>query len=302
MKGLQGKKLSDVLGSKDMADQLLAAGSEPVSLSFSERIITDSGYKAVYDKRIPKRLNTIIKTMDLKDSPNVTKSDINVKPEKPIGSVSELSDAIDNSGLGGFDAYDPNAPLLKTYNRLKRFSDNEMDGDDINQFDVTASESFLQEVITAARFFDELTDAILRGNLSENDILQEIVDRYPNAGITNTDELAFLDLDEVMEITKRSLMETGGGAVTGSIARLDVELGIMGFRNNNDAMIATRKWLTDAPKTLDGQLKYMAESVSKQIINVPNNNTIIFTPEMREQIMAKGLPRLRKGGLVSKRT
>lgn len=302
IEGLKGKKLSDVLGSKGMADQLLAAGNTPVSLSFSERIITDSGYKAVYDKRIPKRLNTIIKTMDLKDSPNITKSDITVKPEIPIGSVSELSDAIDNSGLGGFDAYNENGPLLKTYNRLKRFSVNEMDADDINQFDATASESFLQEVITAARFFDEITDAILiRGILSENDILQEIVDRYPSAGITNTDELAFLDLDEVMQITVRHLLQQGGGAVTGSIARLDVELGINGFRNNNDAMIAAKKWLTDAPKTLDGQLKYMAENASKSI-DVRNNNTVIFTPEMREQIKAKGLPRLRKGGLVSKRT
>ena len=301
MKGLQGKKLSDVLGSKDMADQLLAAGSEPVSLSFSERIITDSGYKAVYDKRIPKRLNTIIKTMDLKDSPNVTKSDINVKPEIPIGSVSELSDAIDNTSIAGFDAYNENGPLLKTYNRLKRFSENEMDGDDINQFDVTASESFLQEVITAARFFDEITDAIIRGNLSENEILQEIVDRYPSSAITSTDELSFLDLDEVMEITARHLLQQSGGAVTGSITRLDVEIGNMGFSNNNDAIIAAKKWLIDAPKKLDGQLKYMAESASKEIINVANNNTVIFTPEMREQIMAKGLPRLRKGGLVGKR-
>lgn len=302
MKGLLGKKLSDVLGSKDMADQLLAAGSEPVSLSFSERIITDSGYKAVYDKRIPKRLNTIIKTMDLKDSPNVTKSDINVKPEIPIGSVSELGDEIDNTSIAGFDAYNENGPLLKTYNRLKRFSEKEMDGDDINQFDVTASESFLQEVITAARFFDEITDATIRGNLSENEILQEIVDRYPSSAITSTDELSFLDLDEVMEITVRHLLQQSGGAVTGSITRLDVEIGNMGFRSNYDAIKAAKKWLIKAPEKLDGQLKYMAESASKQIINVPNNNTVIFTPEMRDQIKAKGLPRLRKGGLVSKRT
>ena len=297
-KELTGKKLSDVLNSKDMANQLLAAGSEPVYLKFSERIVNDSGYKAIYDKRIPKRLNTIIKTMDLKDSPNVTKSDISVKAEKPMGSVSEINDAINNTSVAGFDVYYPYSPLMKTFNQLKRF-ESDLDGDDIKQFDVTAGSAFYERVVETARFFDETIADILRGSFTEAELLEEINDQFPFAGIQSTDELADLDLDDLIDITARDLREKRGGKVEAAVYDLAINTG---FMDSADVEDATMAWLSNANKNLNVTLEFMAESVGKNPINVPNNNTVIFTPEMRDQIKAKGLPRLRKGGLVGKRT
>jgi hypothetical protein len=294
---LTGKKLSDVLGSKDMANQLLAAGSEPVYLKFSERIVNDSGYKAVYDKRIPKRLNTIIKTMDLKDSPNVTKSDISVKAEKPMGSVSEVNDAINNSDIMDFGVYDPYSPLMKTFNQLKRF-ESDLDGDDIKQFDVTAGSAFYERVVETARFFDEIVNDMIGGRFIEAELLEEINDQFPSSGIQSTDELADLDLDDLIDITARDLRSKKGGKVEAAVYDLAINTG---FMDSADVEDATMAWLSNANKNLNVTLEFMAESVGKNPINVPNNNTVIFTPEMREQIMAKGLPRLRKGGLVGKR-
>ncbi len=295
---LKGKKLSDVLGSNDMADQLLAAGNTPVSLSFSERIITDSGYKAVYDKRIPKRLNTIIKTMDLKDSPNVTKSDITVSGENRVGSLSEISDAINNSEpLSGFGVHEPNSPLIKTYQQLKQF-ESELDGDNIPQYGAAAGSAFFQQMIETARFFDETIDDILSGSFTESELLEEIADRFPSSGITSTDELPDLDLDDILDITARRLREIGGGNVLGEVNILNIKIGLM---DKDSLAKAVDEWLSNARENLDAVLGDMAENAPKSI-DVPNNNTIIFTPEMRDQIKAKGLPRLRKGGLVSKRT
>ena len=129
-------------------------------------------------------------------------------------------------------------------------------------------------------------------------MLEEINDQFPSSGIQSTDELADLDLDDLIDITARDLRSKKGGKVEAAVYDLAINTG---FMDSADVEDATMAWLSNANKNLNVTLEFMAESVGKNPINVPNNNTVIFTPEMREQIMAKGLPRLRKGGLVGKR-
>ena len=290
--GLAGQKLSDLLGSREMADELLNTSSK-TEVNFSDRVIGKSGYKAVYDKRIPKRLNTIIKTMDLKDSPTVTKSDINIKADKPPSSVSELSDAI-NRPNAGFNVYDNENPLMKTLKQLQDFEAN-MDADDINQFDATASAAFLERVAETARFFYEYSNEILIENPAIDEILDDISRAFPSSGITHPDDIDFLDLDDIIGITARHLREQGGGAVKDKVSFLNIELGLM---NDDKVVDAVDVWLSNASKNLDWQLANISSDIT---LDVPNNNTVIFTPEMRDQIKEKGLPRLRKGGLVGRK-
>jgi hypothetical protein len=291
--GLAGQKLSDLLGSREMADELLNTSSN-VAVNFSDRVIGKSGYKAVYDKRIPKRLNTIIKTMDLKDSPTVTKSDISIKGDKPPSSVSELSNAVDRQMSAGFDIYDNENPLVKTLKQLHEYESN-MDADDINQFDATASTAFFERVVETARFFYEYSNEILIENPATDEILDDISRAFPSSGITHPDEIDFLGLDDIIGITARDLRQQGGGAVKDKIIELDIEMGLRGVDNIVDTVDV---WLSNASKNLDGQLANMSSDIT---LDVPNNNTVIFTPEMRDQIKEKGLPRLRKGGLVGRK-
>ena len=290
--GLAGQKLSDLLGSREMADELLNTSSN-VAVNFSDRVIGKSGYKAVYDKRIPKRLNTIIKTMDLKDSPTVTKSDISIKGDKPPSSVSELSDAI-NRPNAGFNVYDNENPLVKTLKQLEDYEAN-MDADDINHFDATASAAFLERVAETARYFYEFSNEMLIENLPIDEALDDISRTFPSSGIMNPDDIDFLDLDDIIGITARHLREQGGGAVKDKIIELDIEMGLRGVDNIVDTVDV---WLSNASKNLDGQLANLSKDIT---LDVPNNNTVIFTPEMRDQIKEKGLPRLRKGGLVGRK-
>ena len=296
--GLAGQKLSDLLGSREMADELLNTSSS-AKVSFSDRVIGKSGYKAVYDTRIPKRLNTIIKTMDLKDSPTVTKSDISIKGDKPPSSVSELSNVVDRQMSAGFDIYDNENPLVKTLEQINEYESN-MDADDINQFDATASQAFFERVVETARFFYDYSNEMLIENLpfdatAIDEILDDISRAFPSSGITHPDEIDFLNLDDIISITARDLRQQGGGAVKDKIIELDIEMGLRGVDNIVDAVDV---WLSNASKNLDGQLANMSSDIT---LDVPNNNTVIFTPEMRDQIKEKGLPRLRKGGLVGRK-
>jgi len=75
--------------------------------------------------------------------------------------------------------------------------------------------------------------------------------------------------------------------------------------------------ITDAEDFVDLALEQGAESVNPgrnfedwamqkrnmvgEPITVKDNHTIIFTDEMKQQILDKGLPRLRKGGLAQKK-
>ena len=52
---------------------------------------------------------------------------------------------------------------------------------------------------------------------------------------------------------------------------------------------------------LKRQLKKKQENSGDNIRTIENNTRVLFTPEMKAEILGRGLPRLRTGGLVGKK-
>lgn len=267
MRDLVGKPLSEVIGSKKTAQKLI---DKDTSIDAEDRVIGESGYKDVYDNRIPKRLNEIAKRMD-SDAKVDKKGNIYLKIVSPL--------AEKGRGTAASEFLEDNNPRL--HNIIFQPHSDEFPGfiDDANP----------EEIILR----DALSDGL--------DKFEEIYDGY-------ADDI-FLDPFSPIE----DVISSGAGEMKGNqfgIDNLAIRFSVMyseKFRNTGAARDFIDKALED-PTYLKmifdrNVLRYKnltGGDFGGTVDTIKNNTRMMFTPEMKEEILNRGLPRLRKGGLVGK--
>ena len=261
----EGMKLSDVIGSKKTAQDLLDKDQE---ISGADRVIGKSGYKTVYDNRIPKRLNDIVKRMDADGT-----------VDKGTLKVSEIDSYQDINADTFMDAID-------------------MDG-----------REFVDKIVYG------LADDTPEGHIHTK-IMKDAHERYDDAFRNEffefTDEenpYPYNGMDTLDELLQDGWVQLRGSGRNRNAYAQEIFL-MYGDRFNE--LGDAEDWLDDyldhyyhdtkGPLAyLKRQLQKKQESSGDNIRTIENNTRVLFTPEMKAEILGRGLPRLRTGGLVGKK-
>jgi len=263
----EGKQLSDVIGSKKTAQDLLDKDQE---IAGADRVIGDSGYKDVYDNRIPARLKQIVKRMDADGE--VTKTDLQVKglnTHEDIGIYAEAADMTDGVKRSIItEKMIDDTPEGFIVQRMLNDGLDEwtsLQYDDFYLGDYDDGTAMFHEVLDEYSTLYNVMDSFRRdyegayGRIRA--LAQQVKTAFPDR---------ISDTVEAQEIVERVL-----------------------FQKNADARPIFRE-----------KFEQMLEAYRNSAGNgrtIKNNNAVLFTPEMKAEILGRGLPRLRTGGLVGKK-
>lgn len=260
---LVGKNLSDLIGSKETADKLL---KEDTVVDAKDRVVGESGYKTVYDNRIPKRLNDIVKRMD--------------------------ADGTVDKGTLKVSEYDIYAGI-----ESDTFMDAiEMDG-----------KEFVDKI--AYGLADDTAEGYIHSKIMK-DAHDRYDDAFRNEFFEYTDEASPYPYDGVTD-TIEDLLEDGFLQLRGSgrnRKKYAQEIFLM-YGDRFNQLGDAEDWLDDyLDRFFNGPYAYMKRQIEKKrakggdnIRTIENNTRVLFTPEMKAEILGRGLPRLRTGGLVGKK-
>ena len=267
MSDFVGKPLSEVIGSKKTAQKLI---DKDTSIDAEDRVIGESGYKDVYDNRIPKRLNEIAKRMD-SDAKVDKKGNIYIKVVSPL--------AQKGRGTAASEFLEDSNPRL--HNIIFQPHSDQFPGfiDDTNP----------EEIILR----DALSDGL--------DKFEEIYDGYADDAFLD----AFSPIDDVIS--------SGAADMRGNVKGIDnlaTRFSVMYPEKFTDAD-AARNFIEKALEEPTYLRMVFDRSVLRYknltggdfggtVDTIKNSTRMMFTPEMKEEILNRGLPRLRKGGLVGK--
>lgn len=266
---LVGMQLSEVIDSRETAQQLLdKEGSIPVS----QRVIGEDGYKTVYDKKLPSKMRKIVNRMQLDEGVDVSRADITV---------------------GGRELYPDYAGV----------------GDD---FDPDLFEEMIEDFENQATLpIETLTAQIARNGMALYGMNIEEFTRIleKKYGLDDLGNLGGVDPDYV-QLTYDDVFDVGTMALTDRDRSLyamqlqrahpDVFEDITEAEDFVDAIVLrpTENY-GNTPSSNFEDWAMQQQNMAGEPITVKDNHTVIFTDEMRKKIMEQGLPRLRKGGLVS---
>lgn len=267
MQELVGKPLHEVIGSKETAKKLI---DKDTAVDAEDRVVGESGYKDVYDNRIPKRLNDIAKRMD--SDAKVDKGNIYLKIVSPLA----------EKGRG------------------------------------TAASEFLEEqnkklhTLIFQPHSDEFPGFIDDANPQElilRDILSDGLSKYEEVFDDYIDD-PFLDAFSSIE----DVIDSAVGDMRGNIKEIDnlaIKFSVMypeKFKNTGAARDFIDNALEDPSymkMVFDSNvLRYKnltGGDFGGKVDTIKNNTRLMFTPEMKAEILGRGLPRLRTGGLVGKK-
>lgn len=272
---LVGMQLSEVIDSRETAQQLLdKEGTIPVS----QRVIGKDGYKTVYDKKLPSKMRKIINRMQLDEGVDVSRADITV---------------------GGRDLYPDYAGVDDSF-------DPDLFDEMIEAFEDQATLPI--ETLTAQIARNGM--ALYGMNIEEFTRLLDKKYGLDEFGIENADgSISYIDPD-VLDLTYEDVFDVGTMALTDRDRSLyamqvqrahpDVFEDITDAEDFVDAIVLrpTANYGNHPSSNFDDWAMESKQAAGDPIV-VKDNHTVIFTDEMRKKIMEQGLPRLRKGGLVS---
>jgi len=262
-----GMQLSEVIDSRETAQQLLdKEGTIPVS----QRVVGKDGYKTVYDKKLPSKMRKIINRMQLDEGVDVSRADITVGGRAKFPEFTDIDDEFEpdlfEEIIEEFEDVVESGPELMLSSMVAR------NGMGIYGFD--------------GRKFNEF-----------------MAQRY------GLEDMPFEDLDnDVVLATYEDVFEAGIQYLTDrDRSRMAIDLQRYfpsKFADITDAEDYVDRALVQRAPSLDPARNFgewIAETKMQagDPITVKDNHTVIFTEEMRKKIMEQGLPRLRKGGLVS---
>jgi hypothetical protein len=324
--GLAGQKLSDLLQSKEMADELLNTSSK-AEVNFSDRVIGKSGYKAVYDKRIPKRLNNIVSRLDLNEKVEVTKQDIFIDNDNTLSSLDEVKKQIPGIGeeqdvtqvfeggesMSSPPVFDKAQQAIARYEALP-----EEEQGLLSEAQVLLAKSFFGDM---KENFKKIEAAVGYSLEWEEEEVLNFLD-YNNLGhaVSSVGDLAFLKADDIIAITKKqrllgirdlqdmisSHFPDMGSRARDLIARIadeDYGAGARDLNRDRKLFLAVKKDAETLLQNVEAQLDEVLDEVFSATppMTIKDNNAIMFTDEMSERIVNEGLPRLNKGGLVGRK-
>lgn len=264
---LVGMQLSEVIDSRETAQQLLdKEGTIPVS----QRVIGKDGYKTVYDKKLPSKMRKIINRMELNEGVDVSRADITVGGRIKFPEFTDIDDEFDP------DLFDE---------IIEEFEDDVESGPYLMLSSMVARNGMGIYGLDGRKF---------------NEFMAQ---RY------GLEDMPYEDLDhEVVLATYEDVFEAGIHYLTDRDRRrmaLDLQRYFpRQFDDITDAEDYVDKALVQRAPSLDPARNFqdwIAETKMQagDPMTVKDNHTVIFTDEMRKKIMEQGLPRLRKGGLVS---
>ena len=265
---LNGKPLSEVIDSRETAKRLI---EEEGSIPVSQRVVGEDGYKTVYDKRLPSKMRKIVNRMNLNDSVDVTRSNITVGGREVYPDFGGLDDEFDpdlfEEMMEAFES-DANNPALLLSTQIARMG-MRMYGQNMEEF---------------TRLLEKKYG----------------LDEFGNVGGIDPD---YLDLtyEDVFDVGKMASNDRDREfyAMTLKAAFPDK------FRDITEAEdfveLALEQAIYANPGRRFEDWAIQKQNMAGEPITVKDNHTIIFTDEMKQQILDKGLPRLRKGGLAQKK-
>jgi len=258
--GLEGKQLSELIGSKETADKLL---KEDTVVDAKDRVIGESGYKTVYDNRIPKRLNDIVKRMDADGK--VDKGTISVRTNSVYKDIN-LETGIEELNMEV-------AEIVKTLG--------------FGLADDTAEGYIHGKIIrdSAARYEDAYDNEFFE--------FTDEVNPYPYDGI----------LDSIDDLVDDGITTLSGSGV--ARRKYAQEMFLM-YPERFETYADAEDWLNDYIQNSEKAKRYMTRHLNEKKsddnrMTIKNNTRLSFTPEMKAEILGRGLPRLRTGGLVGKK-
>ena len=272
---LEGKPLSEVIDSRETAKRLI---EEEGSIPVSQRVVGEDGYKTVYDKKLPSKMRKIVNRMNLNDSVGVTRSNITVGGREIYPDFGGLDDEFDPDlfeemmeALEG-DANNPKYMLTTQVARMGM----RMYGMNMEEFtrllekkyglDEYGIENADGSVTSIDPAYLDLTyeDVFDVGRMASNDRDREFYAMTLKAAFPDK----FRDITEAEDYVDLALVD--------------------GVASSNPGRVF-EDWAMQQ------------QNMAGEPITVKDNHTIIFTDEMKQQILDKGLPRLRKGGLAQKK-
>jgi len=324
--GLAGQKLSDLLQSKEMADELLNTSSS-AEVSFSDRVIGKSGYKAVYDKRIPKRLDNIVSRLALDEKVKVTKQDVFIDNDNTLSSLDEVKKRIpgigeeqdvtqifeDGESMSSPPVFDNAQMVISRYEALP-----EDEQGLLSKAQLLLTKDFFRAMKDN---FKKIEEAVGYSLEWEKEEVLNFLD-YNNLGhaVSSVDDLAFLKADDIIAITKKQLQlgikdlrdmtsshlpDTGSRAkhLIAQIADEDYDASARDLMTHKDLFIGVKSDAEELIQDIEAQVDGVLDEIFKMTppMTIKDNNAIMFTDEMRERILNEGLPRLNKGGLVGRK-
>ena len=270
---LNGKPLSEVIDSRETAKRLI---EEEGSIPVSQRVVGEDGYKTVYDKKLPSKMRKIVNRMNLNDSVGVTRSNITVGGREIYPDFGGLDDEFDPDlfeemmeALEG-DANNPKYLLTTQVARMGM----RMYGQNMEEFTRLLEKKYgLDEFGDVGKIDPDYLDLTYEdvfdvGRMASNDRDRKFYAMTLNQAFPDR----FSDITEAEDFVDL-MMDQDYGLGSGSF---------------------------NPGKVFEDWVMQQQNMVGEPI-TVKDNHTIIFTDEMKQQILDKGLPRLRKGGLAQKK-
>ena len=266
---LEGKPLSEVIDSRETAKRLI---EEEGSIPVAQRVVGEDGYKTVYDKKLPSKMRKIVNRMNLNDSVGVTRSNIFVGGREVYPDFAGLDDEFDpdlfEEMMEAFED-DANIPASLLSTQIARMG-MRMYGMNIEEFTRLLEKKYGLDQFGNDYDIDpdylDLTyeDVFDVGRMASNDRDRNIFAVELQRAFPDK----FSDITDAEDFVDLALEQ---GAASMNPGR------------NFEDWVMQKKNMVGEP------------------ITVKDNHTIIFTDEMKQQILDKGLPRLRKGGLAQKK-
>ena len=282
-----GKELTQIVPSKDTVKRLL---DEDTTVEVGDMVLDETGYKTLYDVAIPKRLRQIVDRTKVTDKPEVRKMDIEVGRQ---GVDSELWDSFDAREM--VSVFDDLSDNDGTFHMTRR-----MQADDSGSIILGLDQ---MKIYNADHPFDEARLHVVRNildigarSLIDGNHTNFSVGRAMEEGrriyLNNPERHKYvvMQLDDAVNDAGNMMFPDSGG----------IDFDPVAAERFVASEIVDEDELLENTKNMFQRIQLEAElSTQTAARTVTGNNGIYFTEEFKKHVSEMGLPRMRKGGLVS---
>ena len=254
-------------------------------------LLDETGYKTLYDVAIPKRLRQIVDRTKVKDKPEVRKMDIEVGEQ--VAEDDDLWNSFESRQmLSVFDDLSDNDGTLHMTRRM-----NEDDSDNIiigldQMMELNTEHPFDDARVNVIRNIFDIGQHSLRNDGVTEFSIGRAMEEGRRVYLDNKDRYRYVTFqlrDAVNQDGNMMFPDSGG-----------IDFDPVAAERFVASEIVDEDELLENTKKLFQKIQFEAEvTITLGARTVTGNNGIYFTDEFKKHVSEMGLPRMRKGGLVS---
>ena len=295
---VQGKELTEIVPSKDTVKQLL---DEDTTVEVGDMILDETGYKTLYDVAIPKRLRQIVDRTNVKDKPEVRKMDIEVDQSRSKIEQMEMDASYKAGMLQTIEATTDPDGMVNLTRRLSGQRHNDLIlGMDEFIMNPTAHPIDGAQLVVAREMLSLGRDMLK--NPGAFNLATEPMDSFSIADALSTAREAYQNDPDMFKYIVMRLEDTideGGNMMFADYSGVDFDVNAAAqfveaeLDDGAEFVDRTRRVINVLREEADDTIGAEGSRIVK------GNNGIYFTEEFKKHVSEMGLPRMRKGGLVS---